>query len=90
MMWYGGGWGGWFFMAMFMVLFWTLVIIGIVALVRHLSSTPYGRQSGRPLSSDEPGQGSGRAEDLLAERFARGEIEDDEYRRRLALLREYR
>ncbi len=30
------------------------------------------------------------AEDLLAERFARGEIDEDEYLRRAALLREHR
>ncbi|MGW4033270.1 SHOCT domain-containing protein [Streptomyces sp. NPDC004838] len=41
-------------------------------------------------SSGEPGWGGKRAEDLLAERFARGEIDDDEYKRRLALLREHR
>jgi putative membrane protein len=29
-------------------------------------------------------------EDVLAERYARGEIDDDEYGRRLTLLREHR
>ncbi|MFI5688667.1 SHOCT domain-containing protein [Streptomyces sp. NPDC051636] len=92
MMWYGGwGWGGWFVMALFMVLFWALVIAGVVALARCLTGSHRGaRQSGPTRSSDEPGWGSGRAEDVLAERFARGEIDDDEYKRRLALLREHR
>ncbi|MFE4870439.1 SHOCT domain-containing protein [Streptomyces sp. NPDC056682] len=93
MMWYddgGWGWGAWFIIAMFMVLFWALVIAGIVALVRYLSGAHHDRQSARPLSSDEQGWGSRRAEDLLAERFARGEIEEAEYKRRLALLREHR
>ncbi|MEU9794393.1 hypothetical protein AB0E27_27875 [Streptomyces sparsogenes] len=91
-MWYDGGWGwgGWFFMAVFMVLFWALVIFGIVALVRYFSGSPHDRPSGRHPSSGEPGWGSRRAEDLLAERFARGEIDEDEYKRRLALLREHR
>ncbi|MEU1788092.1 hypothetical protein ABZ553_19805 [Streptomyces sparsogenes] len=91
-MWYDGGWGwgGWFFMAVFMVLFWALVIFGIVALVRYFSGSPHDRPSERPPSPGEPGWGSRRAEDLLAERFARGEIDEDEYKRRLALLREHR
>ncbi|MGW1028788.1 SHOCT domain-containing protein [Streptomyces sp. NPDC002577] len=92
MMWYDGGWGwgGWFFMAIFMVLFWALVIAGIVALVRYLTARHHGHQGGPPSSSGEPGWGGRRAEDLLAERFARGEIDEDEYERRLALLREHR
>ena len=32
---------------------------------------------------------AGEAEDVLAERYARSEIDDDEYRRRMTLLREY-
>jgi putative membrane protein len=92
MMWYDGGWGwgGWFFMAVFMVLFWALVIAGIVALVRYLTGSHHGHQSGPLSSSGEPGWGGRRAEDLVAERFARGEIDEDEYKRRLALLREHR
>lgn len=35
-----------------------------------------------------PGHGR-RAEEILAERFARGEVDEDEYRRRLGLLREH-
>ncbi|MGV9356747.1 SHOCT domain-containing protein [Streptomyces misionensis] len=91
MMWYGGwGWGGWFFMTVFMVLFWALVIAAIVALARYFSGAHHDRRSGWSASTGEPAWGSRRAEDLLAERFARGEIEEDEYKRRLALLREHR
>ncbi|MFF4580177.1 SHOCT domain-containing protein [Streptomyces sp. NPDC001389] len=91
-MWYDGGWGwgGWFFVAIVMVLFWALVIAGIVVLVRYLAGGHHGHQGGPPPPSGEPGWGSRRAEDLLAERFARGEIDEDEYKRRLALLREHR
>ncbi|MEU6808130.1 SHOCT domain-containing protein [Streptomyces sp. NPDC046831] len=46
--------------------------------------------AGAPPPSGEGGWQGRRAENLLAERFARGEIDDDEYRRRLALLREHR
>ncbi|MFE0509120.1 SHOCT domain-containing protein [Streptomyces sp. NPDC058964] len=92
MMWYDGGWGwgGWFAMTVFMVLVWALIIVGVIALVRYLTGTHRRQDSGPPLSSGEPRWGSRRAEDLLAERFASGEIDDDEYKRRLALLREHR
>lgn len=88
MWWYGNGWGwgGWFLMAVMMVVFWGLLITGVVALVRY---------AGGPRRADQPGGAGtppepGRAEDVLAERYARGEIDEDEYRRRLATLRERR
>jgi putative membrane protein len=89
MMWWDGngwGWGGWFMMAVMMAVFWGLVIAGVVALVRYTGGF---HRAGRP---DEPLAlpGAGRAEDVLAERFARGEIDEDEYRRRQAVLRERR
>ncbi|QIY53580.1 hypothetical protein HEP86_02610 [Streptomyces sp. RPA4-5] len=92
MMWYDGGWGwgGWFIMAIVMVLFWALVIAGVVALVRYLTSGHHGHPGGPPPPSNEAGGVSRRAEDLLAERFARGEIDEDEYKRRITLLREHR
>ncbi|GAA3367959.1 hypothetical protein GCM10020367_64500 [Streptomyces sannanensis] len=87
MMWYDGGWGwgGWFVMAVMMVVFWGLVIAGIVAVVHYVGDA---RRDGRAAPADERGWGQRRAEELLAERFARGEIDEDEYRRRRALLRE--
>lgn len=64
-----------------MVLFWALVITAIVLLVRYLMSSRTGA---------EPVAGLKAAENLLAERYARGDIDDEEYRRRLTLLRENR
>ncbi|MEU6327747.1 hypothetical protein ABZ851_10735 [Streptomyces sp. NPDC047049] len=93
MMWYGGwgwGWGGWFVMTVVMVLFFALVIVGIVALLRYLTGAHRGSRPPSPPPAGEYGWGGSRAEDLLAERFARGEIDEDEYKRRLALLREQR
>jgi putative membrane protein len=81
MMWgYNGGWGNWLAMAMMMVLFWGLIVAGIVALVRYL---------GGPRQNDRLGPASERpdAEELLAERFARGEIDEDEFTRRREALR---
>jgi putative membrane protein len=69
------GWG-WTAMTISMLLFWGLLIAGGVLLVRALT-----RLSG---SADGPGRPS--PEQLLAERYARGEIDDEEYRTRLATL----
>ncbi|KIE23812.1 hypothetical protein LK08_28115 [Streptomyces sp. MUSC 125] len=95
MMWYndGWGWGGWFVMTVLMVLFWAVLIGGVVALVRYFSGTRHHQQPGPQWPSGESRDGGGqdrRAENLLAERFARGEIDEDEYKRRLTTLREHR
>ena len=65
---FGWGWGMGFGM-IGMVLFWALVILGIVVLVRRRgeSSAP----SGTPASKT--------ALDMLNERYARGEIEMQEF-----------
>jgi putative membrane protein len=80
MYWYGSGMSGWGYalMTISMVLFWGAVIFGIVALVRYLGRG--GPQAGEPAQQATP-------ERLLAERFARGEIDEDEYNRRLTALR---
>jgi len=80
-MWHGGmGWGGWILITLMMVVFWAAVMTAIVLAVRHLSGG-HRAQAG--------GSSSRSAEDVLAERYARGEIDDDEFRRRLTLLREH-
>jgi putative membrane protein len=84
MMWgYDWGWGGWLVMSVMMLLFWGLVIAVIIALVRYLGGT---RQDG-PSASSSADRGRLSAEELLDERFARGEIDQDEYTRRRQLLR---
>lgn len=86
MMWYGGdgwGWAGWILMTVGMVAFWALVITAVVLGLRYLTG------SGGTAASTA-GAGLPTAEDLLAQRFARGEIDDSEYRQRLGLLREHR
>ena len=83
MMWYGsnGGWGGWLLMTIAMVLFWALIITAVVLVVRYLvSQRPTGTSAGSARTPDE----------VLAERYALGEIDDDEYQRRLALLHQNR
>jgi putative membrane protein len=79
MYWYGSGMGGWGYalMTMSLVLFWGPIIVGVVALVRYLGRAG---QHGTGSASSTP-------EQVLAQRFARGEIDEDEYRRRLGILR---
>ncbi|GAA4077395.1 SHOCT domain-containing protein [Actinomadura miaoliensis] len=79
MMW-GYGPGYWLGMGVIMVLFWGLIVAGIVALVRYIGGA---RHTGGPDATSRPP----RAEEVLAERFARGEVDADEYRQRLELLR---
>ena len=76
MMYYGdmSGWG-FALMGISAVVFWGLVIFGIVLLVRYVS-----RSGQAPTVPPSP-------EQLLAERFARGEIDESEYRARLETLR---
>jgi putative membrane protein len=75
--WYGSGhmsgWA-WFGMIAGTVLLVALVVAGIVWLAR----------AGQPSRTSLPASPS--PEDLLAERFARGEIDEGEYRNRLATL----
>ena len=70
------GWG-WAFMAFCSVLCWAVLIIGIVALVRSLNGNNAFGSGGRSS-----------AEDLLAQRFARGEIDEADYRQWLRILAE--
>lgn len=77
------GWG--FVMVLVMVGIWALVAIGIVWLVRSVI-TP-GAQPPAPTTSPSPGSPTGGAEQILAERLARGEIDNAEYQTRLDALR---
>lgn len=85
MFWYDHnmGWWGWAGMGIGMVLFWALLIAGIVALVAYISGDRNERQiPGGTIPTASP-------EQVLAARFARGEINETEYRDRLAVLREH-
>jgi len=73
----GMGWGGWVLMSMVMVAFWAVLILAVVMIVRNVG---WDRRPG----DDAPRRG---AQDILDERFARGEIDADEYHARRAALR---
>lgn len=80
------GWGEWILMTSLTVVFWAAVITAIVLAVRYLANA---RTSGDGRSGPPPERGKSRAEQLLGERYARGEIDDDEYRSRMSTLREH-
>lgn len=90
MFWYDHGMNGWGWaaMAIGMVLFWGLVIGAGVLLFRAFSRDNNTPGPGVPPDGRPNGQAKGRPtpEQLLAERYARGEIDDEEYHRRLATL----
>lgn len=81
MMWYRGGggwgWGAWLAMLFMMVVFWGVIAWVVVTLIRH-GSRPPDRTLGTPAS--DPVR-------ILDERFARGEIDEDAYKRGRELLR---
>ena len=65
---FGDGWG--ILMLIGMILFWGLLIVGLVLLVRYIAAqTP----SARPVSGPET------SIDILNRRLAAGEISTDEY-----------
>ena len=63
--WHGFGW-------IFMILFWVVIVLGIIALVRRLSGGP-------PAA----GTWEKTALDIVRERYARGEIDRAEYEQKL-------
>lgn len=80
MMWWGDGWSsaawGWF--SLMHVLWWLLVIAGIVGVVRWVLQASARGKKGR--------SGEDRALEILRERFARGEISQEEFDERKRVL----
>jgi putative membrane protein len=68
-----GGWGMGWFGGIFMIVFWGLVIVGMVFLIKWLIQSTKGE---RPAGGD-----GSRALEVLKERYARGEIGKEEYDR---------
>lgn len=74
----GYGWHGWFFGPIMMIVFIAVAVVVVVTLVRWLGSQdhalpPYSPPPKTPL-------------DILKERFARGEIDKEEFEERRRLL----
>ena len=68
------GWGGWWVMMGLMVLFWVAVAVLIVWAVRSWGGSRPGDGHGRRDSTPSP-------MDIARERYARGEINDEEFQR---------
>ncbi len=71
----GMGFGGFGFGWIFMVIFWIAVIAGVVYLVKLI------------LGNSSPKEHNDTAVDILRQRFAAGEINRDEFDRRMRLLK---
>ena len=75
-----GGWHGWFFGPLMMILLVALVVLGVVLLLR--GSGDGGREAPRGDRNAKTPL------DILKERFARGEIDKDEFEERRRVLEE--
>ncbi len=73
MMW-GGGWFG----GIFMILFWVLVIAGIIALVRWLVASNRASNPGATGTRGATGTGASALE-TLKQRYAKGEIDREQF-----------
>ena len=70
------GWGGWPWLAPLWILFWVALIVTVFTLLR--------RERGVVWPAED--RASRTPADILAERFARGEIDAAEYRERLKVI----
>ena len=76
MMW-GDGWAGWVFGPLTMLLVVAGIVAAVVIVARSVSHSAHGPRG--PASATDP-------IDILRERFARGEIDKDEYEERRRVL----
>jgi putative membrane protein len=74
----------------FMVLFWVLLIVGLLVLAFVAVKVLSGRSADGSTGSAGPGPTprGGRAREILQDRYARGEISTEEFRERLGTLTE--
>lgn len=81
MMYYGPGMGGWGIAMMIIgnIILWGLLTVAAVAVVRYTGL-------GQPRSSSTSSPAEVSPQKLLAQRFARGEISEEEYMRSLHVL----
>lgn len=80
--WYDDGWGpgAWIAMGLTMLAFWGLIAVLVVYAIRNLGHRPADHGSAPSVPADQ-------ALRILDERFARGDIDADEYNQRRDVLR---
>jgi putative membrane protein len=76
----GWGWGAWLAMGLMMLVVWGSIVAVVVLLVRGTGGI-------FRAPAPPPGEAGDQALRILDERFARGEIDAEEYRSRRDLLR---
>ena len=75
-----GGWHGWFFGPLMMIVFVAITVAVVVLIVRWLGGSGHGPAHAQPSSG-------GRSPlEILRERFARGEIDKQEFEERRQIL----
>lgn len=77
-MWWGSGWHGWFMGPIMMIAVIALVVVLVVLLVRWLGGHERAGRNDRPATNTPL--------NILKERFARGEIDKEEFEERRRLL----
>ena len=79
--WHDNGWGPgtWIAMGLMMLAFWALIAVLVVYVVRNLGHRPAEQVGTRVAPPNQAMQ-------ILDERFARGDIDADEYNQRRASL----
>ena len=77
---WNGGWGGWFFGPIMMIVFIAVAVVVILLLVRWLGGPSHVSPHYQPPTKTPL--------DILKERFARGEIDKEEFEERRRVLGE--
>jgi putative membrane protein len=77
MHWWGGDYGMGFGGGIFMILFWVLIILGVVFLIRIFLGG--GSETNKPRET---------AREVLEKRFARGEISREEFEEAIEVLKQ--
>ena len=75
----GLGAGMWIVIAISMLIFWAIVVFGVVALVRHFGHTHDESTTGKSVGPEA----------VLRARLARGDIDEEDFRKKLTVLREH-
>ena len=88
-----GGHGFGFFGILLMIVFWAVVVLLVFTLVRNYHRGPHHSHDHGHGPDHGPGPSDAHtsmnpAIDILKERFAKGEVSEEEFTRRLVLLKE--